>query len=157
MRAPGMSITIRPETDERAQHPAAVPEMRGVGQQRPLWVESGRSLCHVNRVSWTPAVILGAIGLGIVGAIATCIAASATRRKTGWGETRSLFLGWLAWALCTAVITWVLFSITDAAAARAGSRNVGIPVVFFGVWLLCGIIGPVPLFVARFWRAFRLP
>jgi len=47
------------------------------------------------------------------------------------------------WLVASTLVCWILFARSDAEAARIHNRNIGIPIVYFYLWLLAVIASPI--------------
>jgi hypothetical protein len=47
------------------------------------------------------------------------------------------------WLIVSTSICWLLFTRSDAEAARVHNRNIGIPIVYFYFWFLAIIASPI--------------
>ncbi len=82
------------------------------------------------------------LGLGLASAAATYLAAWSVRRWFRLKPGSSGAVGWALWVLGSTGVIWLAYLRVEAEAAASHQANVGIPMLFLGLWMLCSIVSP---------------
>lgn len=69
-------------------------------------------------------------------AVATYLAIVSVARIGALHYRWSAVLGWLAVVLIGSPVIWLMFRQAEAEAAAAGMSNIGVPMVYAGLWLV---------------------